>query len=97
MGNPRELNATITCSECDPVTIIGASPIEIRNLTAAEYTVAVFAVNVSGERLEDNTIVKMLTVSPGMDYLNFTEYLVHVALGYIHICKFKKKLHVLFM
>ena len=65
LGNPRTLNATVMRPGHDPITIIGVSPIEVSNLSAADYTVEVFAVNASGERLEDSTIVKMITVFAG--------------------------------
>ena len=70
LGIPRQINVTASCLNCEtpqlPVTMTGASPIEIPNLTAANYTVKVFAVDYTGRQLENNAIVKMMTVYAGI-------------------------------
>jgi len=69
LGIQRQINVTASCLNCEipqpPVTMTGVSPIEILNITAANYTVEVFAVDYSGRQLEDNVIVQMMTVFAG--------------------------------
>lgn len=70
LGIPRQINVTASCLNCEtpqpPISVTGASPIEIPDLSPANYSVEVFAVDHNGRQLEDNAIVKMMAVFAGI-------------------------------
>ena len=70
VGVARQISISITCDDCGtpqpPVTMIGASPMDIPDFSAANYTVEIYAVDNSEKRVEDNTIVKPVIVFTGM-------------------------------
>ena len=73
VGVARQISISITCDDCEtpqpPVTMIGASPMDIPDFSAANYTVEIYAVDNSEKRVEDNTIVKSVTVFTGVIYI----------------------------
>ena len=56
----RRISATITCTKCQPITIIGDSPIIVSDLIAGQYTIEM-AIADSTEI--DDTILEIITVS----------------------------------
>ena len=70
VGVARQISVSITCDDCEipqpPVTMIRASPMDIPDFSAANYTVEIFAVDNNEKRVEDNTIVKSVTVFTGV-------------------------------
>ena len=65
----RRISATITCTKCQPITIIGDSPIIVSNLIAGQYTIEM-AIADSTEI--NDTIVEIITVSDNDKPINST-------------------------
>ena len=65
----RRIRATITCTKCQPITIIGDSPIIVSNLIAEQYTVEMAI----ADSIEINdTIVEIISVSDNDKPVNST-------------------------
>ena len=65
----RRISATITCTKCQPITIIGDSPIIVSNLIAGQYTIEMSIAD--GTEIND-TIVEIITVSDNDKPINST-------------------------
>ena len=65
----RRISATITCTKCQPITIIGDSPIIVSDLIAGQYTIEM-AIADSTEI--NDTIVEIITVSDNDKFVNST-------------------------
>ena len=65
----RRISATITCAKCQPITIIGDSPIIVSNLITGQYTIEMAI----ADSIEiNNTIVEIITVSDNDKPINST-------------------------
>ena len=69
MKTLRRISATITCTKCQPITIIGDSPIIVSNLIAGQYTIEM-AIADSTEI--NDTIVEIIIVSDNDKLVNST-------------------------
>ena len=56
----RRISATITCTKCQPITIIGDSPIIVSDLIAGQYTIEM---KIADSAEINDTIVELITVS----------------------------------
>ena len=65
----RRISATITCTKCQPITIIGDSPIIVSNLIAGQYTIEM-AIADSTEI--NDTIIEIISVSDNDKPINST-------------------------
>ena len=61
----ERIRVTISSNSCtcsQPITMVDDNPITVPNLTTGVYTVEVTAVNSNDMSIEDNKIVKMITL-----------------------------------
>ena len=65
----RRISVTITCTKCQPITIIGDSPIIVSNLIAGQYTIEM---KIADCTEINNTIVEIITVSDNDKPVNST-------------------------
>ena len=67
---PKLISVNTTCASCEgiqtPVTVTGNSPLDIPNLLPENYTIEVFAVDTNNRKLENNSIIQVISVSTGI-------------------------------